>query len=154
VLSLPLALCRCCAPSSESSHIPLIASRARLCAAIVLSPYSWRERTCDTCGVDGHGGGRGVNCRASPPSACIKRVLVRAPTTARWRAGTSSCTAIRDRRQTRNTLPFGRLYPRERSAAGSLRRSSALCPVSRVTPVQTALRNCTGDEGGPFGFGD
>ena len=24
--------------------------------------------------------------------------------------------------------------------------------VSRVTPVQTALRNCT--EGGPFGFGD
>src|SRR5262249_21489898 len=28
------------------------------------------------------------------------------------------------------------------------------CPVSRVTPVQTALRNCTGDEGGPFGFGD
>jgi hypothetical protein len=29
-----------------------------------------------------------------------------------------------------------------------------VCPVSRVTPVQTALRNCTGDEGGPFGFGD
>src|SRR5271170_3322022 len=26
--------------------------------------------------------------------------------------------------------------------------------VSRVTPVQTALRNCTRDEGGPFGFGD
>jgi hypothetical protein len=26
--------------------------------------------------------------------------------------------------------------------------------ASRVTPVQTALRNCTGDEGGPFGFGD
>jgi hypothetical protein len=26
--------------------------------------------------------------------------------------------------------------------------------VSRVTPVQTAPRNCTGDEGGPFGFGD
>ena len=26
--------------------------------------------------------------------------------------------------------------------------------VSRVSPVQTALRNCTGDEGGPFGFGD
>src|SRR6516164_7694118 len=26
--------------------------------------------------------------------------------------------------------------------------------VSRVTPVQTALCNCTGDEGGPFGFGD
>ncbi len=27
-------------------------------------------------------------------------------------------------------------------------------PVSRVSPVQTALRNCTRDEGGPFGFGD
>jgi hypothetical protein len=26
--------------------------------------------------------------------------------------------------------------------------------VSRVTPVQTALRNYTGDEGRPFGFGD
>ena len=29
-----------------------------------------------------------------------------------------------------------------------------LCLVSRVTPVQTASRNCTGDGGGPFGFGD
>src|SRR3989304_9623458 len=26
--------------------------------------------------------------------------------------------------------------------------------VSRVSPVQTAVRNCTGDEGRPFGFGD
>ncbi len=26
--------------------------------------------------------------------------------------------------------------------------------VSRVSPVHTALRNCTRDEGGPFGFGD
>ena len=26
--------------------------------------------------------------------------------------------------------------------------------VSRVSPVQTALRNCTGDEGGPFEFGN
>src|SRR5450755_4573057 len=26
--------------------------------------------------------------------------------------------------------------------------------VSRVSPVHTATRNCTGDEGGPFGFGD
>jgi hypothetical protein len=29
-----------------------------------------------------------------------------------------------------------------------------MCLASRVTPVQTALHNCTGDEGGPFGFGD
>ena len=26
--------------------------------------------------------------------------------------------------------------------------------LSRVSPVHTATRNCTGDEGGPFGFGD
>jgi hypothetical protein len=26
--------------------------------------------------------------------------------------------------------------------------------VSRVTPVQTAKRNCTRDEGGPFEFGN
>jgi hypothetical protein len=26
--------------------------------------------------------------------------------------------------------------------------------VSRVTPVHTAMRNCTRDEGRPFGFGD
>jgi hypothetical protein len=32
--------------------------------------------------------------------------------------------------------------------------TSAVGLVSRATPVQTALRNCTGDEGGPFGFGD
>jgi len=25
--------------------------------------------------------------------------------------------------------------------------------VSRVSPVHTAVRNCTGDEGGPFGIG-
>jgi hypothetical protein len=28
------------------------------------------------------------------------------------------------------------------------------CLASRVTLVRTALRNFTGDEGGPFGFGD
>jgi hypothetical protein len=26
--------------------------------------------------------------------------------------------------------------------------------VSGASPVHTALRNCIGDEGGPFGFGD
>jgi len=31
---------------------------------------------------------------------------------------------------------------------------SELGRVSRVSPVQTAVRNCTRDEGGPFGFGD
>ncbi len=32
--------------------------------------------------------------------------------------------------------------------------TSGLGRVSRVSPVQTALRNCMRDEGGPFGFGD
>jgi hypothetical protein len=34
------------------------------------------------------------------------------------------------------------------------RRPEEVCLVSRAPPVHTALRNCTGDEGGPFGFGD
>ena len=32
--------------------------------------------------------------------------------------------------------------------------TSAKGLVSRVTPVHTAMRNCTGDEGGPFEVGD
>jgi hypothetical protein len=35
-----------------------------------------------------------------------------------------------------------------------IRPMSALGLVSRVTPVQTAKRNCTRDEGGPFEFGN
>jgi hypothetical protein len=31
---------------------------------------------------------------------------------------------------------------------------SAMGLVSRASPVHTALRNCTGDEGGPFEFGN
>jgi hypothetical protein len=34
------------------------------------------------------------------------------------------------------------------------RRAAGLGLVSRVTPVQTALRNCTRDEGGPFEVGN
>jgi len=34
------------------------------------------------------------------------------------------------------------------------RRISGMGLVSRVTPVHTAVRNCTRDEGRPFGFGD
>jgi hypothetical protein len=45
---------------------------------------------------------------------------------------------------------FRRLLRRNEHA----KPKSALGLVSRVTPVQTALRNCTGDEGRPFGFGD
>src|ERR1700686_1917573 len=32
--------------------------------------------------------------------------------------------------------------------------TSARARVSRASPVQTAVRNCTRDEGRPFGFGD
>ena len=35
-----------------------------------------------------------------------------------------------------------------------LANQTALGLVSRVSPVQTALRNCTRDEGGPFEFGN
>ncbi len=34
------------------------------------------------------------------------------------------------------------------------RRESEMRSVSRVSPVQTAVRNCMRDEGGPFGTGD
>jgi hypothetical protein len=34
------------------------------------------------------------------------------------------------------------------------RDMSAAGLVSRASPVHTAVRNCPGDEGGPFGFGD
>jgi hypothetical protein len=32
--------------------------------------------------------------------------------------------------------------------------TSAMGRVSRASPVHTGMRNCSGDEGGPFGFGD
>src|SRR6516225_10801253 len=37
---------------------------------------------------------------------------------------------------------------------GLYRQVRALGLVSRASPVQTAVRDCTRDEGGPFGFGD
>src|SRR5262245_22728239 len=33
-------------------------------------------------------------------------------------------------------------------------RTARKCLASRASPVHTAARNCTRDEGGPFGFGD
>jgi len=44
--------------------------------------------------------------------------------------------------------------PQKADQIAAAPRTEKVCPVSRVPPVQTALRNCTGDEGGPFGFGD
>jgi hypothetical protein len=43
---------------------------------------------------------------------------------------------------------------RRNNGRSPLRAPSALGLVSRVTPVHTALRNCTGDEGRPFEFGN
>jgi hypothetical protein len=37
---------------------------------------------------------------------------------------------------------------------GINRLTSGMGLVSRVTPVHTAVRNCTRDEGGPFEFGN
>jgi hypothetical protein len=48
-------------------------------------------------------------------------------------------------------------HGRSTSESGRKRQSACTeqrCLVSRASPVHTALRNCTGDEGGPFGFGD
>src|SRR5262245_31945643 len=45
-------------------------------------------------------------------------------------------------------------HARQSQCNDELSARPALGFVSRVTPVQTALRNCTGDEGRPFGFGD
>src|ERR1700694_3783862 len=42
----------------------------------------------------------------------------------------------------------------DRRSNATAAQESAVGLVSRVSPVQTAVRNCTGDEGGPFGFGD
>src|ERR1700730_1442449 len=41
-----------------------------------------------------------------------------------------------------------------RDGAARVLSRSVLGLVSRASPVQTAVRNCTRDEGGPFGFGD
>ncbi len=46
-----------------------------------------------------------------------------------------------------------RFTPNSGRGAPETLRSAFGC-VSRVSPVQTALRNCTRDEGGPVGFGD
>src|SRR6516165_11880270 len=41
-----------------------------------------------------------------------------------------------------------------RRRLASLSVTSEMGLVSRASPVHTAMRNCTRDEGGPFGFGD
>src|SRR6266513_3979157 len=64
-----------------------------------------------------------------------------------------NCDAIVDEFPPREPSDF--LTPRLRPTCdGQDRQMSALGLVSRASPVQTAVRNCTRDEGGPFGFGD
>jgi SAM-dependent methyltransferase len=48
----------------------------------------------------------------------------------------------------------GMLIAARKSPASARRAMSLVGLVSRVPPVQTALRNCTRDEGGPFEFGN
>jgi hypothetical protein len=43
---------------------------------------------------------------------------------------------------------------RDKSVSIAAVRESGCGLVSRVTPVHTAVRNCTGDEGGPFEVGN
>src|SRR3974377_222252 len=50
----------------------------------------------------------------------------------------------------RNPMFNGRRQP----SRGGTSRMMREYLVSRVSPVQTALRNCTGDEGGPFEVGN
>ena len=50
----------------------------------------------------------------------------------------------------RNLIFNGRRQP----SRGGTSRMMREYLVSRVSPVQTALRNCTGDEGGPFEVGN
>jgi hypothetical protein len=45
-------------------------------------------------------------------------------------------------------------YGPGREAQGPSALCSVMGLVSRASPVHTALRNCTGDERGPFGFDD
>src|SRR5215510_2410890 len=44
--------------------------------------------------------------------------------------------------------------PQEADGIAAAQRTGNECLASRASSVHTALRNCTGDEGGPFGFGD
>src|SRR5262245_65663386 len=47
---------------------------------------------------------------------------------------------------------YSRVRAAHRSKSGH--SMSELGLVSRASPVHTVMRNCTRDEGGPFGFGD
>jgi hypothetical protein len=69
-------------------------------------------------------------------------------------------TAMNSRRRMCSSRAEDRTLPHRRKKSPVLhrskldRRSSAQGLVSRVSPVQTALRNCTRDEGGPFEVGN
>jgi hypothetical protein len=72
---------------------------------------------------------------AATPSACtLAQASSRSPGTPSTSARTDPSFALTRR---------SKLMPR-----------SALGLVSRVSPVHTAVRNCTGDEGGPFEVGN
>src|SRR5271157_3627764 len=62
------------------------------------------------------------------------------------------CAWSRSRRSTGTREPIRTSYTFQDTWTEKL-RESATGRVSRVSPVQTAVRNCTRDEGGPFEVG-
>ncbi len=70
-------------------------------------------------------------------------------------AAINAKAAVPSRRQPLRTKKQIALSLLERPKGASIAEmQTAMGCVSRASPVQTALRNCTRDEGGPFGFGD
>jgi hypothetical protein len=63
----------------------------------------------------------------------------------------SLCFAQTDNKAASLPIP---LLPRSAREVPVWQQMSGSGRVSRASPVQTATRNCTRDEGGPFGFGN
>ena len=89
---------------------------------------------------------------ADDRSFCVKRALAQLRVAADWRAPIE-----RNTKEAAWIKAVAGFLPEavpsvlaEDAAAGMF----AMGFVSRASPVQTAVRNCTRDEGGPFGFGD
>src|SRR3981081_3929052 len=76
---------------------------------------------------------------------------------ARQLAKMPGCESIRVPSRSRRTEQGGAMLQhsdRRQASKWSTDAKSAMGLLSRASPVHTATRNCTGNEGGPFGFGD
>ena len=74
------------------------------------------------------------------------------PASAQAEEDGGSCEIPKNRIARRATTPRNHGRGSGRSPNVGLSRTVKVCLVSRASPVQTALRNSTGDEGGPFGI--